>query len=48
MAKVVLYTFAIFKEPNEHEQNDGFHDRNPFVYVSAENAKGFLDRSGNS
>ena len=48
MAKVVLYTFAIFKEPNEHEQNDGFHERNPFVYVSAENAKGFVDRAGNS
>ncbi len=48
MAKVVLDTFAIFKEPNEHEQNDGFHERNPFVYVSAENAKGFVDRAGNS
>ena len=48
MAKVVLYTFAIFKKPNQHEQNDGFHDRNPFVYVSAENAEGFVDRSGNS
>jgi len=48
MAKVVLYTFAIFKKPNEDEQNDGFHERNPFVYVSAENAKGFVDRSGNS
>ena len=48
MAKVVLYTFAIFKEPNQHEQNDGFHARNPFVYTSAENAKGFVDPSGNS
>ena len=33
---------------NEHEQNDGFHERNPIVYVSAENAAGFLDRAGNS
>ena len=48
MSKVVLYTFAIFKKPNEDPQNDGFHERNPFVYVSAENAQGFVDRSGNS
>ena len=48
MAKVVLYTFPVFKKPSEHEQNDGFHQRNPFVYVSAGNAKGFVDRAGNN
>ena len=37
MAKVVLYTFAIFKETRHSEYNKGFNDRNPFVYVSAEN-----------
>ncbi len=48
MAKVVLYTFAIFKEPRHSEYNKGFNDRNPFVYVSAENSEGFVDRSGQS
>ena len=48
MAKVVLYTFAIFKEPRHSEYNQGFNDRNPFVYVSAENSEGFVDRSGQS
>lgn len=48
MAKVVLYTFGIFLQPRDHEQNKGFHDRNPFVYTSAENSEGFVDRSGNS
>ncbi|MBT97487.1 MAG: hypothetical protein CL902_02530 [Dehalococcoidia bacterium] len=46
MAKVVLYTFAIFKEPRDSESNKEFHDRNPFVYVSAENTPGFGDRAG--
>ena len=27
MAKIVLYTFAIFNEPNEHEPNVGLHER---------------------
>ena len=46
MAKLVLYTFAIFQQPRDHEQNQSFHDRNPFVYVSAENTPGFVDRAG--
>ena len=46
MAKLVLYTFAIFQQPNESKHNKGFHDRNPFVYVSAENSIGFVDRAG--
>ena len=48
MAQVVLYTFAIFKETRHSEYNQGFNDRNPFVYVSAENSPGFVDRSGQS
>ena len=48
MAKVVLYAFAIFKQPRHSEYNKGFNDRNPFVYVSAENSPGFVDRSGQS
>ena len=48
MAKVVLYTFGVFKESRDHEDIQGFHDRNPFVYTSAENSIGFVDRSGNS
>lgn len=48
MAKLVLYTFGIFQQPRDHEQIKGFHDRNPFVYTSAENSDGFVDRSGNS
>jgi len=48
VAKVVLYTFAIFKETRHSEYNKGFNDRNPFVYVSAENTPGFVDRSGKS
>ncbi|MBC8280979.1 MAG: DUF3291 domain-containing protein [Chloroflexi bacterium] len=48
MAKVVLYTFAIFKETRNSEYNKEFNDRNPFVYVSAENSPGFVDRSGQS
>ena len=48
MAKVVLYTFAIFKQPRHSEYNQEFNDRNPFVYVSAENTPGFVDRSGQS
>ena len=27
MAKVVLYTFAIFREPRHSEHNKGFNDR---------------------
>ena len=46
MAKLVLYTFAIFQQPNESKHNKGFHDRNPFVYVSTENSIGFVDRAG--
>ena len=48
MAKLVLYTFGIFQQPRDHEEIKGFHDRNPFVYTSAENSDGFVDRSGNS
>ncbi|MBC8280978.1 MAG: DUF3291 domain-containing protein [Chloroflexi bacterium] len=48
MAKLALYTFGIFQQPRDHEQLKGFHDRNPFVYASAENSEGFSDRSGNS
>ena len=48
MAKLVLYTFGIFQQPRDHEQIKGFHDLNPFVYTSAENSDGFVDRSGNS
>ena len=48
MAKLVLYTFGILQQPRDHEQINGFHDRNPFVYTSAENSDGFVDRSGNS
>ncbi|MFP6604913.1 MAG: DUF3291 domain-containing protein [Pirellulaceae bacterium] len=48
MAQVVLYTLASFKEPQHSEYNKGFNDRNPFVYVSAENSPGFVDRSGQS
>ena len=48
MAKLVLYTFGILKQPRDHEEIKGFHDRNPFVYTSAENSEGFVDRSGNS
>lgn len=29
MAQVVLYTFAIFKEPRHSEYNKEFNDRNP-------------------
>ena len=46
MAKLVLYTFGILQQPRDHEQINGFHDRNPFVYTSAENSVGFVDRSG--
>ena len=48
MAKLVLYTFGVLQQPRDHEQINGFHDRNPFVYTSAENSEGFVDRSGNS
>ena len=48
MTNVVLYTFAIFKETRHSEYNKGFNARNPFVYVSAENTPGFVDRSGQS
>ena len=48
MAKLVLYTFGIFQQPRDHEQIKGFHDRNPFVYTSAEHSDGFVARSGNS
>ena len=48
MAKLVLNTFGIFQQPRDHEQIKGFHDLNPFVYTSAENSDGFVDRSGNS
>jgi len=48
VAQVVLYTLASFKEPQHSEYNKGFSDRNPFVYVSAENSPGFVDRSGQS
>ena len=39
MAKLVLYTFGILQQPCDHEQINGFHDRNPFVYTSAENSE---------
>jgi len=48
MAKLVLYTFGIFQQPRDQEQIKGFNDGNPFVYTSAENSDGFVDRSGNS
>ena len=48
MAKLVLYTFSILEQPCDHEQINGFHDRNPFIYTSAENSEGFVNRSGNS
>ena len=48
MAKLVLYTFGILQQPCDHEQINGFHDRNPFIYTSAENSEGFVNRSGNS
>ena len=36
MARLVLYTFGVLQQPRDHEQIKGFHDRNPFVYTSAE------------
>ena len=48
MAKLILYTFGILQQPCDHEQINGFHDRNPFIYTSAENSEGFVNRSGNS
>ena len=48
MGKIVLHTSGIFHGPRDPEQNQGFHDRNPFVCTSPENSVDFVDRSGNS
>ena len=45
MAKLAFYTFAILHESGDHPKTKGFVDRVPFVYESAENSKGFVDRA---
>ncbi len=45
MSKLAFYTFGILHEPREHPRTKGFADRSPFVYASAENSKGFVDRA---
>lgn len=45
MARVAFYTFGILHETREHPQSKGFYDRVPFVFESAENSEGFVDRA---
>ena len=45
MARLAFYTFGILHENPDHPQIKGFIDRLPFVFASAENSKGFIDRA---
>ena len=45
MAKLAFYTFAILDEAHGHPHSKGFVDRVPFVFESAEQSEGFVDRA---
>lgn len=45
MARVAFYTFGILHERGEHPKTQGFIDRTPGVFASAENADGFVDHA---
>ena len=46
MHRIALYTFGIFRRPSADPVNDGFHARNDINLAAAEQAEGFIARSG--
>ena len=46
MAKLAFYTFGLLEEAHAHPHSKGFVDRVPFVFESAEQSEGFVDRAG--
>lgn len=46
MHRVALYTFGIFRRPSADPANDSFHARNDVNLAAAEQANGFIARSG--
>ncbi|TFG88988.1 MAG: DUF3291 domain-containing protein [Hyphomicrobiales bacterium] len=44
--RLALFTFGIFRQPAEHSVNAGFHARNDAALAAAEQADGFIARSG--
>ena len=45
MPKLAFYTAGPLHEPRDHPRTKGFLDRVPFVFASAENSNGFVDRA---
>lgn len=46
LPRIALYTFGIFIKPSADPANAGFHARNDANLAAAENAAGFIARSG--
>lgn len=45
MSRIAFYTFGILREPQGHEQVQGFCDRAQAAFAQAEQSTGFIDRS---
>jgi hypothetical protein len=48
MAWIAFYTFAILREPQGHEQVQGFYDRIEAAFAQVEQSEGFIDRERGS
>ena len=44
MARIDFYTFRILREPQGHEQVQGFFDRIEAAFAQAEESEGFIER----
>ncbi len=44
--RLALFTFGIFIKPDEHPDNDGFHERNDPILAEVDAAPGLISRSG--